>query len=392
MSRDKIIWVKINTKSYYNILVKLNDIGITIYDNKFKKDYILIETKYEDYKRIKKYLVSYKISIYESTGIDKFKEIFNKYIVFSCGIIISIIILFIANMTVFKIDIKTSNKKIHDIVERELNKNGLKRLTLKKEHFKIEKIVSKILDENKDTLEWLEIKYDGLVMIVNVTEKTQTKKEEEYPNCNIIARTDAKISSLNIYRGIPLKEINDYVTKGEVILSGSITHNEEVKNNVCADGEVYGEVWYKVKIELPFKETITKYTGKNRYNLNIKIDDDKYTILKSRLKQKKEEEINLYKLNDFEINLVKEKEYVKEENILSKDEAYNKAIKLATEKINLKLRENEKILVKKVLKKELNDSTIYLEVFIVTKENIGVRQVVKEEALNDNKYISESNE
>ena len=58
----------------------------------------------------------------------------------------------------------------------------------------------------------------------------------------------------------------------------------------------------------------------------------------------------------------------------------------------LKLRENEKILVKKVLKKELNDSTIYLEVFIVTKENIGVRQVVKEEALNDNKSISQSNE
>ena len=48
------------------------------------KDYILIETTYVDYKRIKKYLVSYKISIYANTGLDKFKEIFNNYIIFSC--------------------------------------------------------------------------------------------------------------------------------------------------------------------------------------------------------------------------------------------------------------------------------------------------------------------
>ncbi|MBQ8901893.1 MAG: sporulation protein YqfD, partial [Bacilli bacterium] len=111
----------------------------------------------------------------------------------------------------------------------------------------------------------------------------------------------------------------------------------------------------------------------------IKVNDNKYQILKSRIKNKKEDEINLYKLNDFEINLVKEKEYTTKVKKLSEEEAYNKGINTALEKVKLKLLDNEEILLKKVLKKEVNDSTIYLEIFIVTKENIGELQVVSEE-------------
>ena len=382
MNNEKILWIKINAKSYYNLLIKLNDIGIAILDNKKLNDYILIKTTYSDYKKIKKYLISYKTTIYSNSGMLKIKEIVKKYIVFSLSVIIGIMILFIANNMTFKVEVKSPNKDIQKLLITELKKYNLGTMELKKSHKKIETIVNKILDDNKNTLEWLEIKFDGLIMIVNVTEKTKTEINKSYNNCNIIARTDAKISSLNIYRGVPLKEINDYVLKGEIILSGNIVHNEEIKNTVCSSGEVYGEVWYKVKVEIPFKENYIKYTGKNRYNINIKFDDNKYKLLKSRIKNKKEEETNLYALNDFEINLVKEKEYINVTKILTEQEAYEKGINTAIEKVNLQLAENEKILLKKVLKKEVNDSTIYLEIFIVTKENIGELQVVQEEVEN----------
>jgi len=61
---------------------------------------------------------------------------------------------------------------------------------------------------------------------------------------------------------------------------------------------------------------------------------------------------------------------------------------LAEEKIKLMLDEDEELLLKKVLKKEVNDSKIYLEIFIVTKENIGELQVVEENIENDNKLNS----
>ncbi len=392
MIKKEIVWIKIKAKSYYNILTKLSELGITIYDNKKNDDGILIKTSLNDYTRIKKYLVSYKTEIVTSSGLLKMKELMQKYIVFFLSSILSIVILFLANMVIFKIDIKSSNKNIQNILEKELSSRGIKTLTLKKSHAQIEKIVNNILDNNKDTLEWLEIKYDGLIMNVYVTEKTIPKEEESYDKCNIISRTDAKITSLNLYRGVALKEINDYVTKGEVIITGEITHNEEVKNIVCASGEVYGEVWYKVKVTVPYNEYYSKYTGKKRFNISVKIGDDEYDIFKSRIKNKRVKKTLLYKLNDFAINFVEEKEYEESVRKLSEKEAYNKALKLAEDKVKLKLRENEAILYKKVLKKEVNDSTIYVEVFIVTKENIGEISQILGGSENDSKPNNENNQ
>lgn len=392
MYREKIVWVKINSTSYYNVLTKLNNIGITLYDNKKDSNYILIKTPYQDYKRIKKYLVSYDASIFDVSGYSKIKKIVKKYAVYIISIILGIGLLFLINNMIFKVDVKSSNKSIQELLINELNNYGLGSMKLKKNHKQVEVIVNKILDKNKNVLEWLEVKYDGLIMVVNVTEKTITEQNESYSNCNIIASTDAKISSFNVYRGIPLKEVNDYVLKGEVLLSGSIVHNEEVKNTVCASGNIYGEVWYTVKVEIPFKENYIVYTGKNRYNLSVKVNDNKYEVFKSRIKNSKYEETSLYKLNDFEINLVKEKEYVTKTKILTEEEAYNKGINTALEKIKLKLSKEEEILHQNVLKKESNDSTIYLEIFIVTKENIGEMQIVKEEDSYGREFNNESSQ
>lgn len=380
---NNLIWIKIETLRYYNLLLKLNNIGIDIYDIKKNKEYVLLKINFEDYSKIKKYLISYKSSIYSFTGKEKIKIFLKKYKIFTIAIFFSMFILLVANNTIFKVEIKTNNENIKKILSSELDKYNLTTMRLKKSHSKVEKIVTKILEDNKETIKWLEIKYDGLIMIVNVTEVITEENTEKYDNCNIIASKDAKIVSTNIYRGVQLKEINDYVNKGDIILSGSIVHNEEVKNTVCASGKIYGEVWYKVKVEYPFQENIREYTGKNRYNLSIKINDDSYKIFKGRLKIYEEELKNLYKLNDFEINLVKEKEYVEKTNKLTEEEAYNKAISKVEEKIKLMLDEDEKILLKKVLKKEVNDSKIYLEVFIVTKENIGELQIIEEDNIND---------
>jgi len=375
----KIIWIKIDDNNYYRLLLKINNIGVSIFEIKKQDNYILIKTFYDDYKKLKKYLISYKITIYSKTGLYRLKEIITKYKIFMISIIFGIILLFGVNNMIFKVEIKTNNNNIKEKLTLELENYGLKKLSLKKNHNKIEKIVKEILNKNKNTIEWLEIKYDGLIMIVNVTEKIDKDIISKKNNCNIIAEKDAKIISLNLYRGIALKEINDYVNKGDILISGSIIQNEEIKNMVCASGEIYGEVWYKVKVNIPFIENYKNYTGKNRFNLNVKINDDIYTIFKSRIKNKEEKTINLYKLNEFEINLIKEKEYIEKTRKLTEEEAFDKGINLVVEKVKLLLEKDESILLKKVLKKEINDSTIYLEIFIVTKENIGQLQVVEEE-------------
>ena len=59
-------------------------------------------------------------------------------------------------------------------------------------------------------------------------------------------------------------KLNDYVNKNEVIISGNITKKDEVKGRVKAEGTVYGETWYTVKVMLPRTYNNIIYTGKRK--------------------------------------------------------------------------------------------------------------------------------
>lgn len=376
---NNLLWIKIeyDTK-YYRLTEKLYNIGINIYEIKNFDNYLLIKISYEDYEKLKKYLKSYNISIFSYTGIKKLEKYAMKNFVFFISLFIGVIILLIVNNMIFKIEIKTNNKEIYEMVNESLKENNIKVFTLKKRHKNVEKIVEKILQENEKDIEWLEIVYDGLKMKVLVTEKIKFNSEVEYKHCNVVASSSGKIISMNVYKGDVLKEVNDYVNKGDILITGEITHNEEVKDILCAKGEVYGEVWYKIKVSVPFVEEYKEYTGKNRYNFQIKTNNQKFKIFKDRLKSYEEKYENIYKLNDFEINFVKEKEYIIKNKKLSEEEAYGKAFKDGVDKIQNNLSKDEEILVKKVLKKSIFDSTIYLELFVVTKEEIGEVEIVEE--------------
>ena len=151
------MWVKIETDKYYNLLLKINNIGINVYDVKTFNNYILIKINNGDYKKLRKYLISYKTSIYSLTGIDKIKQIIKKYVVFCTSIIVGIFILIIANNMIFKVDIKSNNENIKNLLKSELKKYGLSSMRIKKSHSKIEEIVDDILENNKDKIKWLEI-------------------------------------------------------------------------------------------------------------------------------------------------------------------------------------------------------------------------------------------
>ena len=68
---------------------------------------------------------------------------------------------------------------------------------------------------------------------------------------NVVAKKNAVIMEIRSSSGQIIKKINDYVNKGDVIISGNITKKDEIKNVVKAEGIVYGETWYNVKVELP---------------------------------------------------------------------------------------------------------------------------------------------
>ena len=82
----------------------------------------------------------------------------------------------------------------------------------------------------------------------------------------------------------------------------------------------------------------------------------------------------MFTLFGTEVSFVKQHETVKKVFTMEENEAADKALTLALEKISATLEEKETIIAKKVLKKEVNNSTMNIEVFVSVLEQIGERQ------------------
>ena len=366
------IKVRIKTSKKSELLIKLNRINVNIRNIRYDDKYIFFDILKSDIKRAKKYLLSYKIEIIDDTGIYKLKNEMKKNILFIISIIFSVIVFLILTNVIVKVQVIHENSEIREILYNALSERGVENLTFKKSYDEYERIIEEIKNEYKDKIEWLEIDVEGMILHVRVEERIINNIDENYNTCHIVARKSGIIKSILTKRGVAEVKINDYVKKDDILINGMIKLNEEVKNNVCASGEVYAEVWYTVSASLPLNYEETKTTGKMRYNFMIKTATDEYVILKSRVKDKVVKNIRLFKIFGIEFYIQKEHEVNIIEKKYSEKEALSKLVETIHEKLIVKGTKIEDIIKEKVLKKSINNGKLDIDMFIAVKEQIGV--------------------
>ena len=282
---------------------------------------------------------------------------------------------------ILKVEIKTSNKELEKVIRKDLYQLGLKPFQINKSYQEQKRIKQELLNIENDKIEWLEIEKKGTKYIVTIEEKK--KKEEEICNPrNLIARKNAMITKIESSSGEIIKKKLEYVSKGEIIISGIIHNKEENVGVKCAEGKVYGETWYKVTLEMPREERIIKTKNHFQTILQIKIGEKELSFPK----KKNWLIINEYHIIDsrifpLNISIIKQQESNQKttkytlENI--DNIAYKKAKKLLEEKILSK----PNVIRKKVLKKSIKNSKIIVEVFFALEEDITSYQEITEDML-----------
>lgn len=358
----------------YNSLIKLND------------SFILI-TNYDNYKKISRRYETRIVRYYGKKFIINFVKI-NKYMIIS--VIISLMLLRLLTNTIFEININTNDDKLKNEILSSLKDNNIDVYKRKKSFNELIEIKNNILNSNKDILEWIEIVEKGCTYNINITKRVKKiDNDNTLIPSDIVASKDGLIKYITNYNGTKLKDINDYVKKGDVLISGDIIKNDEVVDIVTAKGDVYAEVWYTVKVNIPYNYIEYTDTLKrvNHYYLDIfgkKITllgkyDSKNTISSKKLILNKP--YLLFKLYKEEKKIYQYKEYK-----ITKEEAYIEALKRSEKQIKNKLKDNEYIISKNTLKKDVFRSKMYVEVFFRVYENIGVSK--EKEDLNENNGIS----
>ena len=278
---------------------------------------------------------------------------------------------FLSNI-IFKINIIHDDNNLREIVNNELDNMGIKKYSFIKSYKYIQEIKEKILDNNKDTIEWIEIDRIGSTYNVRLEKRIKNREKIEDNNRHLVAKKSGIIKKIEAHDGEIVKKINDYVSRGDIIISGIIHKKDDVKDNISALGKVYAEVWYKVKVNLPLYYYEKKSTGKNLNTLKIIILDKEYNLFNKKYMYKESTNnvlfsdfYNMFSINysnDKEINIIDDINTISEENI---------AVNLAREKILNRLDTDEYIISQKKLKTTLNNSTINVEVFFKVYENIS---------------------
>ena len=381
---ESSVRVKITGKNVNNYLKRLIANKIDLIDLKYNShNEAVVTIKYSDYLKLKTIRSIYDVKITNTYGKLRIRNKLKRSYILLSSIILGIaLIIFLSNI-IFSIEVIHTNKSVIELVGNELNKNGLKKYTFKKKYKDIKKIEDKILNDNKDKLEWISIEIVGTKYVVRIEERKIKNENNDNIYQDIVASKSGVIKKIIALSGEKKYEIDNFVSKGDTIIKGSITkpNNEIILTH--ASGLVYAEVWYQISVEYPYqyKEEILTGNKKNIYYLKFINKRLELFNFKKYKNFQKEPKILLYN-SILPISLVKEKQY--EVNIIDEiyttEEVINKAITLAESRLMSSNKKIDKIEGVSIIKKEEYDSKIKLDLFISVIEEIGEVKILNEES------------
>ena len=377
-SSIKIKIIGRNINNFLKRIIRNNINIIKVIPISYKEMDLIID--YKDLDKIEKLKTIYNIKIIRYYGKLRILKRIKKNIFILSFLLIGLFLVYILSNLILSIEVIHSNNNIIKLVENELEENGIKKYHFALSYDEVEKVKKKILEDNKDSLEWLEIIKEGTKYIVRVEERIINNVPDNNNIYDIVASKGAVIKSIYAKSGEKIRDVNTYVKKGDIVISSKIIlpNNEIITKS--ANGKIIGEVWYSARVEFPYVYNEIKYTGNkkkvlvfNFLNKRISIFDfNKYKTFDKNIKY-------IFNNNIIPISLIYEHEYETKviNDIYTYDTAREKAILIAKEKLLNKYSSIIDITDIKIINEEDMTSKIVIDLFITCDEDITLYKKVE---------------
>ena len=372
---DKMVKVRIcgsNINNYLKRVIKKKIRIINLIPVSYREVHVIL--KYAEYKKLLELKSIYEIEVLEYLGSKRIEEKLKKNFLLLLFMTLGLVMIIVLSRVAFSIEIIHSDKEIRELVRNELKKRGIFLYRFKKNFNELEGIKNDILEENKDVLEWMEISVYGTKYIVRIEERKLNEENKEFQYQSIVSKKDAVLTRVDATKGEKVKFVNEYVKKGDVVISGYITKPNGDKLPTMAEGDVYGEVWYEVDIDYPIVYQETNFTGKSKTVYALYFFDKRYSLFD--FDEYRSFELKSKVLVGMEfpsIRFVKEKQY----EVVIKDEVYTedivkiKAMDYIKDKL---MRDNQDIIEIsdiKILKSSSDEDSVSFKLFARAIEDIG---------------------
>lgn len=360
---------------------------ITIWHIKrITKERMICYITLEDAKKIRPLLkmTSCKVSFIERKGLPFLLKKMKKRLGFTLGITSFIVILLLLSNIVWDVKIEGASPKVEYDLRQALDELGIKRGKFIYQLPNVEQI-QKLVTERVEDATWIGVTLNGTTFEFEVVEQTLPEKEKLASPRHLVAKKKAIIYDLFVEKGQPMVRPNEFVNKGDLLVSG-IIGREDAPQIVPAKGKVYGEIWYKSSVSIPLSnifETLTGERKKSHYISIFQYDIPIWGFSKHTFERFEKVE------NDYPIRILKWTIPIQYKNVewLEKQEItreYNKedALKIAKEMAKEELRKkipNDAIIKgEKVLHESVDNGKVELNIHYQVIEDIALEQPISQ--------------
>ena len=374
--------IKVTGKDIHRFIKNLYRMKIQLYKINWGASSAILWVDLEGFKKIKEIKTIYEIEIIGYHGFFKLEYYLKKYYLFCVSMLLGILLILFLSHLIFDVRVVHVKKEIRTFLKEELRKEGITPLHFQKSFHKQEEIVAKIISNYRDKIEWMEIERVGTKYIVKVEERKYSEEKEEAEPRDIIAKKDGRILQIEAESGTILVAKDQYVKKGDILISGQIKNKDTVMAKVRSNGRVYAQTWYTVNVSLPYHYEEETKTGNKKKSLSVRFFSNQWNLFELH-SYKRKKVTPLFQIKNYllplSISWNEEEEVVRREKVYTKDLALLEASSLAREKLQNMLGNDIEILYEKSLKITEENSKIDIVVFLTVKEDITAYQKTPEE-------------
>ncbi|MFK2824407.1 sporulation protein YqfD [Bacillus sp. B190/17] len=297
---------------------------------------------------------------------------------FIVGVCAFFIIILLLSNVVWRIDIGGASPQMEHEIRKELASMGIKKGKFILGLDDPETVQQKLLDR-VEGLTWIGVEVKGSTFHFRVVEKNEPKKKEQKGPRHLVASKEAVIVKLFVKKGQAAVKRDQFVHKGQLLVSGLIG-TEEKQKEVAADGEVLGETWYKTTVEMPIATEFHVLTGRHVTKHMLEVKTFRLPIWgfknHSFANHKKDEQIHSVSFLGMKlpISYVETTYYESKQTNRSytEKEAELHALEAARKDLRAKLPEEAEIRGEKVLQRQLTNGKVKLTIHFQVLENIAI--------------------
>lgn len=299
------------------------------------------------------------------------------------GVFAFLVLLAILSNMVWGIEISGASPEMEHAIRKELKNMGIQKGKLQFFLDDVDSIQRK-LTSRVEGITWVGVHLNGTTYHFQVVEKTEPKKKKTTGPQDLVAKKKAVIVKMFVEKGQPVVKRNQYVQKGQLLVSGLIG-NEEQPKEVASKGKVWGETWYKSSVELPLNTTFQVYTGKEKRIYFLKVGKFHIPVwgwwkkesYKLTAQEENRQPIKFFKWNlPIEWGQTIEREYKMVDRRYTVKQAIKEANILARKDLKKHLQPDAQITGEKILHQRIENGKVMITVYFQVIEDIAKGQPI----------------